>query len=225
MDPDRNDLGALIASRRGLHAVAERVLATDLYARTGHIGLRPAAGGVTTPTMTGDHGERQVRTDGAELVVVDGDDQRRAPLTTLDAAAHFVGVEPTGPVGVYTLVTEPDPEAPLRIDDASARLIADWLVLGGEGLAQLASAHADLAPSSIQLWPEHFDVALTMAEVNYGASPGDDAHSRPYLYVGPWAPRAGAFWNEPWGASVGIDEVADVAVALGFFEQGRAAAT
>ena len=36
------------------------------------------------------------------------------------------------------------------------------------------------------LWPEHFDVAVTDNEVNYGVSAGDDGHPLPYAYVGPW---------------------------------------
>ncbi|OBK77916.1 hypothetical protein [Mycobacterium sp. 1164985.4] len=29
------------------------------------------------------------------------------------------------------------------------------------------------------LWPEHFDVAVTEDEVNYGVSAGDETHPRP----------------------------------------------
>jgi len=50
------------------------------------------------------------------------------------------------------------------------------------------------------LWPEHFDLAITVDEVNYGVSPGDAAHPQPYAYVGPWTPRTGEFWNAPFGA-------------------------
>lgn len=212
----------LVATRRGLHAVAERVLATDLYSHTGHIGLRAVAGGVSTPAFQGETGERRVRTDGAAIVVADHAGERRAALTTLAEVSRFVGVEPTGPVGVYDLATDAAVDADLAIDEAAALILADWLVLGDAALDRLASAHRDQEPSTIQLWPEHFDVALSMAEVNYGASPGDDAHARSYLYVGPWTPRPGEFWNESWGASAPIDEIADVDAALAFFERGRA---
>ena len=49
------------------------------------------------------------------------------------------------------------------------------------------------------LWPEHFDVGITVARVNYGLSPGDAAIDEPYAYVGPWEPASyeGAFWNAP----------------------------
>ena len=39
------------------------------------------------------------------------------------------------------------------------------------------------------LWPEHFDVAATEDEVNYGVSAGDDYHPTPYAYLGPWTQR------------------------------------
>ena len=73
------------------------------------------------------------------------------------------------------------------------------------------------------LWPEHFDVATTIGEINFGGSPGDEAHPLPYLYVGPWSLPDGddPFWNEPFGASAPADPSLDVDMALGFFESGR----
>ncbi len=50
------------------------------------------------------------------------------------------------------------------------------------------------------LWPEHFDVAATEDEVNYGVSAGDEHHPTPYAYVGPWTVPTGPFWNAPFGA-------------------------
>jgi hypothetical protein len=52
----------------------------------------------------------------------------------------------------------------------------------------------------VQLWPEHFDIAFELgsnaARANFGASPGDDEHDEPYLYVGPWtAEVSGELWN------------------------------
>jgi hypothetical protein len=74
------------------------------------------------------------------------------------------------------------------------------------------------------LWPEHFDLSSTVNEVNYGVSPGDDAHPGPYAYVGPWTPRTGAFWNASFGALRARDEVTTAAGLLAFFEEGRAQA-
>ena len=54
----------------------------------------------------------------------------------------------------------------------------------------------------MQLWPEHFDVALELGAESsggraaYGLSPGDEAHDEPYLYVAPWqAPEPGPLWQ------------------------------
>ena len=58
--------------------------------------------------------------------------------------------------------------------------------------------------------------------MNLGASPGDAEHPEPYLYVGPWAPHEGAFWNEPFGASLGRARVESVEAAVAFFRQGLA---
>ena len=79
-------------------------------------------------------------------------------------------------------------------------------------------------PSEIQLWPEQFDIATTISEVNYGGSPGDAGHDRPYLYVGPFEPppRSG-FWNEPFGASRDRREIEGVDGAVRFFREGLAA--
>jgi hypothetical protein len=71
------------------------------------------------------------------------------------------------------------------------------------------------------LWPEHFDLAGTIDEVNYGVSPGDDTHPGPYAYVGPRTPRTGEFWNAPFGALRPRDAVNTVAALLEFFETGR----
>jgi hypothetical protein len=75
------------------------------------------------------------------------------------------------------------------------------------------------------LWPEHFDVAVTEGEVNYGVSPGDDYHPMPYAYVGPWTQRTGSFWNAPFGAVRGLDPRHDVdelaADVVAFLTEGR----
>ena len=58
-------------------------------------------------------------------------------------------------------------------------------------------------PRSSELWPEHFDIAMELGDdaagkrANFGASPGDESHDEPYLYVGPWNPdlASGELWN------------------------------
>ena len=63
---------------------------------------------------------------------------------------------------------------------------------------------------------------------SFGASPGDDTHPEPYLYVGAWGEidRSQPFWNETAfnGASLGYAELLAVkdqrATALEFFLTG-----
>jgi len=88
----------------------------------------------------------------------------------------------------------------------------------------LGATHPDDGPTAIQLWPEHFDLGSTLGEINFGFSPGDDAISHPYAYVGPWTPKEGSFWNQPFGATRTNGELTTVDQALAFFEEGRALA-
>jgi len=73
-------------------------------------------------------------------------------------------------------------------------------------------------------WPEHFDVGITMAEVNYGVSPGDATLGEPYAYVGPWRVPSGAFWNQPFGAARPLTSLSSPQATLDFLLAGRRAA-
>ena len=200
-----DDLDAFVATRLALHAVAEWVLAPARYRVDGHIGLRATGGGF---------GNDVARVDGTDLVV---GDQRR-PLTTLADAAAFVGVPPGEDTGTYEPVTTWDADAPLAVDAAAARLLADWFATSTDILERFR-IETD-GPTAITLWPEHFDLGFSAAEVNYGASAGDGGHPTPYLYVGPWngIDTAEPFWNEPFGASLDHTEAAG---AEAFLRRGR----
>ena len=82
----------------------------------------------------------------------------------------------------------------------------------------------------MQLWPEHFDLAVDLgseaaqARATYGLSPGDEDHPEPYLYVAPWAPPAtGDLWQATGftGAELPYSELLDATdqreTALAFF--------
>lgn len=218
------DLDAtLVSTRLALQAVAEHVLSAAYHQATGHIGLRPSPGGFRTPPFPSDQGPRTVGVDGAELVVVDGRGERRAPLTTVGAAASFAEVDPGAPSDVYTPTTPLAPDDPLAIDAAAALRIADWFDQGQEALDDLRRELRAHEPSEIQLWPEHFDLAFSAAEVNWGVSPGDGSSGRPYAYVGPWARPLpdGAFWNVDFGAQRTSSEVPSEADVAAFFDEGR----
>ena len=213
-------------TRRSLHAVAEQVLAAALWRASGRIGLRATEGGFGTPAFPLGGRGRQVRVEGLDLVVVDDGHERRAPLTTVAAAAAFVGVEPGAP-DVYPAATPVDLDAPLPLDPADAHAVHRWFERTDRALATLCDQVGGAPSAHAQLWPEHFDLAVTIAEVNYGGSPGDDGHPTPYAYVGPWdrSALAGDFWNEPFGASRPDADLPSPADLLTFFEQGHALTT
>jgi hypothetical protein len=95
--------------------------------------------------------------------------------------------------------------------EAAAAVVEHALDLGNSALRLFAP---DLEPV---LWPEHFDIAITRADVNYGVSPGD---GHPYAYVGPHGARRGSFWNAPFGAARPVTEFADAEALAGFFREG-----
>jgi hypothetical protein len=73
-----------------------------------------------------------------------------------------------------------------------------------------------------------FDVGITAAAVNYGASPGDEHIAEPYPYAGPHdgpPPGDPAFWNAPFGAARTWRQIGTVAEATTFFHDARAHVT
>src|SRR3954452_22036851 len=209
----------LAETRDSWHRVGEHVLAAGQFAAEGTIRLRPCPGGfVTARGVAGRH----LAVLGDELVVLEPDGrQRSTPLTTIGEAAAFAEVAP-GLRGTYRPATPADPDAPLVVDREAARQLAAWYALGDAALRRFTE---DLAhPEEPVLWPEHLDLAITLDEVNYGCSPGDDTFPDPYLYVSPHAgpPKSDDFWNAPFGAVATADQVGDVDEAVEFYRQGRA---
>jgi hypothetical protein len=212
----------LVTTREALHAVAEWVLAPAIEAATGRIGLRVTPGGFGTPELPG---RDPIRVEGNDLVV----GNHRQPLTTLADAASAAGVEPGRASGAYETVTRWDPDRPLALDAGATSQLAEWFAFAAEVLEVVRASSVD--PSSIQLWPEHFDLAFDAGDdghrANFGASPGDAEHPLPYLYVGPWqrVDRSVPFWNEPFGASMGWDTLVTTpdrhAAAVAFLLAGR----
>jgi len=195
----------LAGTRRSLHAVAELVIAGPQYRAAGTIRLRVAPGGfggVASP----------LRVEGTRLVWDGGS----VPLTgTCRELAGSAGVDVGAPAGLYTDGSDGDPDAPLEVDAAAAELLAGWFARGDAALRTLA---ADVEPV---IWPEHFDLAVTVGEVTYGVSPGDAARPLPYAYVGPWTPRTGTFWNAPFGAARDAGVLPDADAVAAFFGEAR----
>jgi hypothetical protein len=213
----------LAMTRAGLHRVAEHILAAARYAETGRIGLMPSPGGFCTPPFGADG--KFLAVDGTDLVVGGAAGTRRAALTTIRAAAEFAGVTPGAPAQVYKPATPLNLDEPLMIDPGAARLLAGWYQLGAQAMTSWAAEIPGDQPGAVVLWPEHFDVGMTAAAINYGASPGDDQIPDPYLYVGPHdgpPPGDPAFWNAPFGAARTFRQIGTMAEGAAFFGDGRA---
>lgn len=184
----------LAVTRTALHRLAEGVLSKTREHANGKIALRYTHHGFGTPFFGAD---AQVRVEGVDLVVQEGAAARRAPVTTLRAAAELVGASLLPPRPAL------DDDEPLDLDPEGARFLGYWFGFAYSVLEELrAQAGPELAPSRVQLWAEHFDPAVELGaeaegrRAGFGASPGDEAHAEPYLYVVPWtAPAPGELWN------------------------------
>jgi hypothetical protein len=203
-----------------LHAVAEHVLAPARHAATERIGLRVVPGGFGTPPFPVEGGDRTMAVVGGELVVTDGAVERRAPLSTLRELGEVAGVTPGASPEIYAPTTPLDLDAPLDVDPEAQVVLVEWLALVDAALMVLRDDLQDREPAEIQLWPEHFDDAFDAGRVTYGGSPGDADHVEPYLYVAPWEPRSGEFWNESFGAGRPWSEITTVDDAVTFLRAG-----
>ncbi len=209
-----------------LHRVAELIVA-PARKPDNEIALQATEGGFGTPTFEYDGETHQVRVEGVELVHSEGAAERRTLLSSPSVAAEAVNeLLPAG----EELNTEP-----LGVDAAAAAALAAWYSFADAVLTRLI-ADAGLAddPSPAILWPEHFDLAIELGDegrglrANYGASPGDESHPEPYLYVGPWtAAVSGELWQASGfsGAELSYAELLEaddqLAAALDFFRARR----
>jgi len=193
-------------ARQALHGVAELVLAGPQFRRSGTIRLRATPGGFGTVA------DPDLRVEGAFLVV----GGRRLILsgTSPRELAAAAGVDAGAP-GIYHDGSGVGPDDGIDVDAADADRLAGCYAHGDSALRAFAPDETPV------LWPEHFDLGITLDEVNYGVSPGDGFLGRPYAYVGPWRPRSGGFWNAPFGAAHPLDEIADVTALADFFATGR----
>ncbi len=189
MDPFGPTPTPLPSTREALHRLSAYVIAPVRYAATGRFGLRATPGGFGTPPFEG----RQICVVGAELLdEVDGS-VRRAPITSLQAAADFLGstIDPDT-AAEHDSPAVGDPDADLGIDAASSHFLAGWFEMAFESLRRVRADSQSIEGSEPQLWPGHFDAAIEVGDedhrASYGASPGDHAIDEPYLYVSVWWP-------------------------------------
>jgi len=222
----------LVATRDALHSLAERVIAPARRAANGKIGLRFTRGGFGTPFFGAD---AQVRVAGELLVVQRGGEERTEPIGSLAQAAAHVGAQllPGGVAGG-------DARDELAVDAAASAFLGEWYGFAASVLEELRAGVGDAAePSRVQLWPEHFDLSVELGaeaageRAGYGASPGDELHPEPYLYVTPWSEQVdGELWQATAfrGAELSYAELLaggsgerQREIALGFFAKRLAA--
>jgi hypothetical protein len=211
--PESAPTPTLAATRRTLHGIAELVLAGPQYRAGGEIRLRVLPGGFGTVF------EPSLRVDRDHLVVGDSADRLALAGHSYAELAAAAGVEAGAPADLYSDGSGVRPGEPIALDATAAETIQRAFADGDRALRLLAP---DAEPV---LWPEHFDVAITLREVNYGVSPGDGYLAEPYAYVGPHHPRRGSFWNAPFGAARRVAALGDADAILAFFREGRSRAS
>ncbi len=219
-------------TRGDLHRLAAHVLGRRRYAVSGHFGLRASPGGIATPAYGPE--PEVLRVTSACLIREVGSEAEGRALAgaTLAELADFAGADlgaefsagpDTPPLGRI--------DEPLGLDPQELDELFSWFDLGWRVLDQVMAERAgSCRQSTVQLWPEHFDVGTTLdpgagddAQVNLGFSPGDAFSDEPYVYVGPWGPaRPGddGYWNAPFGAALSRSLVHDAADGLSFIRAG-----
>ena len=201
------DPAALAATRRRLHGIGECLLAGPQRRAGGRFTLRVTPGGFATT------GEPALRLDGTDIVV---DENRRVPIAgTFSGLADALGVDFGPPPDTYPDGSEASPGDDTTLDVASARLIQDWYLKTDAALRVVAPRQTPI------LWPEHFDVAILLDDTSNGASPGDAFHAAPYAYVSSPDHDGSHFWNAPFGAVRGHDQMRSVDDLVTFWRQAQ----
>ena len=171
-------------TRDALHMVAEAVVSPARQPPS-EVSLRYTRGGFGTPFFEDDGQDCQVRVADGELVRQRGRDETTERL-------------------------------PPEVDAPATSALGDFYGFGCSVLEQLRADEVDGDPSKVVLWPQHFDIALDLGpetagkRATIGASPGDESHSEPYLYVTPWTTEvSGELWQAQGfeGAELGYAEL------------------
>lgn len=195
----------LATTRRSLHGAAELLLAGPQHAESGTIRLAVDDHGLRTVARPSVRVADGLITHGQESVALDG--------RTANEVGSLLGLTPGAPDGLYHDGSGVGADQVLLVDAGHAATILSALARGAAGLRAF---RPDEEPV---VWPEHFDVGITVDRVNYGVSPGDDYLPVPYAYVGPWGDFSGPFWNAPFGAARPLTDIDDVSE---WFAEGAA---
>ena len=200
----------LETTRRSLHGIAELVLAGPQYDTCQSIRLQVTPGGFGTVA------DPDLRVDGLDLV----SPTARLPLGgTFARLARAAGVEARALRDVYA----DGPAAPPRTRWWSTPTPPWWSWTRSPAVTP-PCAHSPRTSSrcsgpSTSMSGSHSPRSTTV-------SPRRRPRAEPSAYVGPWAKREGAFWNQDFGAMRLLREIPDVDSLVAFFHDGatRAAA-
>ncbi len=198
----------LASTRRALHGVAELVLAGPQHLLGDTVRLRVVPGGFATTVGDDVRLDRTTVQRAGVRVPVDG--------ATPRGLAESLGLAARRLDDVYADGTDVGLDETLHVDDAAAAILISAWSAGDVALRRLEPDHVPV------LWPEHFDVGISVDEVNFGVSPGDGDTPTPYAYVGPWkVPPPDEFWDRPFGAARLMSDLPGADALLAFFEEGR----
>jgi hypothetical protein len=219
-----------MGTRSDLHRTAAHVLGRRRYAVSGHFGLRASPGGISTPAFGPE--PETLRLTPACLVREVGSESRGLALAgaTLASLAAFAGADLGAEFSAGADMPVPGTaDAPLELDGKELADLFSWFDLGWRVLDEVMAERAgQCTASTIQLWPEHFDVGTSLTTgpgdgVNLGFSPGDGFSDEAYVYVGPWGaarPGPSSYWNAPFGAVLPRSEVHDAGDGIAFIRVG-----
>jgi hypothetical protein len=155
-----------------------------------------------------------VRVQGSRVAA--GESVSEISGQTARTLGERLGIAAGKPEGAYRDGAGVGIDEPLALRSDHAAAVLDALALGNDALAAFAPAETPV------LWPEHFDVAIRVDDVNYGVSPGDGFIAEPYAYVGVGQVPAGdVFWNAPFGAARPLRELDGLGGTVTFFAEGR----
>ncbi len=221
-----------IDSVKDFHRVTYSVVGQARYSAVERFALTTTKGGFGTPLFAASNGtgERCVCVVGDQICVATDPDNATdccangnassEKITTLQAAAVFVGLEQPGTDAAEHDSPElGDINRQLNVSQQVGETLAWWFALGAEALGELVSTPGAIDPDEVTLWPGHFDIGTAIGvasgRASYGLSPGDHAHSEPYVYVGPWGEvdTSDNYWNDEHftGASLPYQELVGVA--------------
>ena len=162
---------------------------------------RPAASGCGRPRVActppfGDD-QTELRIEHTDLVVASRGRTRRAPITTLGAAAALVGTAPEADTGVYTADHAGRPRCRPPGRPASATVLAEWFAFAAALLDEWR-AERTARDAGTHRWPSSGPSTSTSAPTWAArvtapttARPRATPDPEPYLYVGPWITRRG----------------------------------